>query len=371
MPPDAPKPERSTRAAAPKPRRGRFLAASAGILAFGLVVGVLLSQALRPRLGPDDVITGGALPAPGGPAPSAEGPAGVVPGAPDGRPDVAAGPSDAELDRLASQAEAAPADIEAQLALVRAALDAGRTDLALPAVGRILDHDPDHPAALTYLGLMTAAEGRVEHALALIDRALEAAPGDTFALWAKGGLLFSHGHDYAGAAAAWEAMLRSPRLDATTRAVVEEWVAEARWRQEHGEEIERPRAAAPAPAPIVTGTVTLGPGVTGGAEQAGALFVIARRGSGPPLAVKRIESPRFPVHYTLGPEDAMLRDRPVEGELEIVARLSRSGAAGPAQPGDLEGRFPRNPVRPGAANVDIVLVPVTPEASAGTPPASR
>ncbi|HEX7124255.1 MAG TPA: tetratricopeptide repeat protein [Thermodesulfobacteriota bacterium] len=371
MPTDTPKPEPSTRTAAPKPRRGRLLAAGAGILAFGLLMGVLLSQALRPRQGPDDVITGGAAPAPGAPAPPARGPAGVVPGVPEGRPDAEAGPSDAELDRLARQAEAAPADAEAQLALVRAALDAGRGDLALPALDRILERNPGHPGALTYLGLMTAAEGRYEHALELIDQALAAAPEDTFALWAKGGLLFSQARDYAGAAAAWETMLRSSRLDATTRAAVEEWVAEARWRQEHGEEIERPRAAAPAPAPIVTGTVTLGPGVTGGAEQAGALFVIARRGSGPPLAVKRIESPRFPVHYTLGPEDAMLRDRAVEGEMEIVARLSRSGAAGPARPGDLEGRFPRNPVRPGAANVDIVLVPVTPEAAAGAPPASR
>jgi cytochrome c-type biogenesis protein CcmH len=355
---DNPKPAPSTRAAAPKPRRGRLLAVAAGILAFGVLIGVLLSQTLRPRMGQDDVITGGAIPATGGAEPSRDAPAGAVP---EGHPEVADRPSDAELDRLAKRAEAAPADVEAQLALVRAAMDASRADLALPALDRILEREPRHPAALTYLGLMTAAEGRYDHGLELIDQALAAAPGDTFALWAKGGLLFSRRRDYAGAAAAWEAMLRSPRLDATTRAAVEEWVAEARWRREHGDEVERPRATTA----IVTGTVTLGPAVTGGESQAGALFVIARRGSGPPLAVKRIESPRFPLTYTLGPEDAMLRDRAVEGDLEIVARLSRSGAAGPARPGDLEGRFARNPVRPGAANVDIVLVPVA--SAAGTP----
>lgn len=364
----------------PRPTRrplARLLTVALGILAFGVVVGVVLSQALRPRMGDGDVITGGVV--------SQGGRVDLSPGAgaggaqlPEGHPPVDAGATPAELDALARKAEAAPADVEAQLALVRAAIDSERGDLALPALDRILERQPKHPGALTYLGLLTAAQGRYDHGLELIDQALAAAPGDTFALWAKGGLLFSHRRDYAGAAAAWEAMLTSPRLDAGTRATVQEWVAEARWRQEHGEEVERPRAtgeragtpwpreqAAPAAGPIVTGTVSLGPGVTGGPAQAGALFVIVRRGAGAPLAVKRIESPRFPVSYAVGPEDSMMQGRAIEGEVEVVVRLSRSGSAGPARPGDLEGRFARNPVRPGAAGVDIVLGPVAGGAAAG------
>jgi cytochrome c-type biogenesis protein CcmH len=339
----------------------RLLLTGLLIVVFGVALGFALTAALRPRAGSDDVITGG-------PGPGAAAPARPAPPTPD--PSVEAA-REAEIERLRAQAEAAPADVDAQLALVRAALDAGRGDLAMPALGRVLDRHPKHPGALTYLGLISAAQGQVDHGLELVDQALAAAPDDTFALWARGGLLFQHRQDYAGAAAAWERMLRSPKVDDATRETVREWIAEARWRAEHGGEPRGDGGAAGRPPavasgrPLVTGTVSLGPGVEGGSSS-GVLYVIARRGAGPPLAVKRIESPRFPVAYTLGPEDAMVPGRPVEGSLEIVARLSRGGAAGPAKPGDLEGRAARNPVTPGAAGVDIVLTPVAgPDASPG------
>ncbi len=351
----------------------RLAALGIGLVAAGVLLGVVLASALRPRTGTDDVITGGPPGPRAGPAAGVGALAGQAPAAPG---EEAPSP---DLEALARRAEAAPADVEAQLTLVRAAADAGRADLALQALDRVLQRQPKHPGALTYLGLITAAQGRADHGLELIDQALAAAPGDPFALWARGGLLFSHRQDYAGAAAAWEAMLRSPKLDAATRSTVEEWVAEARWRAEHGGEVgvapggpdTRPgTAAAPSgraasSAAAISGTVMLGPDVPGGPVQSGALYIIARRGAGPPLAVKRIEAPRFPVAYTLGPEDAMLPGRPVDGDLEIVARLSRSGAAGPAGPGDLEGRFPGNPVRPGTTGVDITLAPVR-EGSART-----
>jgi hypothetical protein len=151
---------------------------------------------------------------------------------------------------------------------------------------------------------------------------------------------------------------------------VQEWIGEARWRAEHGDELSRvggapagaatPAAgtgAADSGTPLVQGTVSL---PAGAGAPGGALFVIARKAGtagGPPLAVKRIESPRFPVAYAIGPEDAMIPGRPVDGPFEVVARLSRSGAAGPARPGDLEGR-PAAAVASGARGVDIVLAPV-------------
>jgi hypothetical protein len=93
--------------------------------------------------------------------------------------------------------------------------------------------------------------------------------------------------------------------------------------------------------------------------QGAVLFLIARRGgAGPPLAVERIASPRFPVEFSLGPEDRMIQTLPFAGELQISARLDADGNAMSREPGDLEGRAPQ-PVSPGATGVSVVLDEVT------------
>ena len=104
----------------------------------------------------------------------------------------------------------------------------------------------------------------------------------------------------------------------------------------------------------VTGTVTLAPSLRAQVLSGGALFIIARRGDGPPLAVKRIPNPIFPVAFSVGPEDQMLGGTPFEGEMTLVARLKRDGRAGPPAPGDFEGRA-AGPVRVGQRGVEIIL----------------
>jgi cytochrome c-type biogenesis protein CcmH len=51
--------------------------------------------------------------------------------------------------------------------------------------------------------------------------------------------------------------------------------------------------------------------------------------SGPPLAVKRISQPSFPLELSLSDADSMLPQRPVSGfaMLQLQARLSISGEA--------------------------------------------
>ena len=68
------------------------------------------------------------------------------------------------------------------------------------------------------------------------------------------------------------------------------------------------------------------------------LFVIVRAAdsaSGPPLGVRRIERPHFPVQLALSDEDSMLPQRPISSapEVSLQARLSRKGQA-TASPGD-------------------------------------
>jgi cytochrome c-type biogenesis protein CcmH len=85
------------------------------------------------------------------------------------------------------------------------------------------------------------------------------------------------------------------------------------------------------------------------------LFIIARVGAaGPPLAVKRIRSPRFPLQFSIGPDDRMIATLPFQGALQLTARLDGDGDAISRDPGDLQGRADGT-YPPGASNVTIVL----------------
>jgi hypothetical protein len=85
------------------------------------------------------------------------------------------------------------------------------------------------------------------------------------------------------------------------------------------------------------------------------LFLIVRHGSaGPPIAVKRILSPRFPVDFAVGPEDRMTEKSPFVGPLQITARLDADGNATTQEPGNLEGRLP-DPVAPGDRGLTVTI----------------
>jgi cytochrome c-type biogenesis protein CcmH len=106
--------------------------------------------------------------------------------------------------------------------------------------------------------------------------------------------------------------------------------------------------------PGIRGEISIAANLLGRVSASDTLFIIARKGPGPPFAVKRIREPRFPLSYRLGPEDVMTAGTPFQGEVEVSARLSKTGAAGPAQPGDLGGEHPgRVPLD--AGGVDIVI----------------
>lgn len=90
--------------------------------------------------------------------------------------------------------------------------------------------------------------------------------------------------------------------------------------------------------PQIAVEVVLDDAVAAQAPQSATLFVIARApGGGPPLAIRRIEAPRFPLVVSLSQADRMLDGVQIEDGASILvsARLSRSGQAQPAA-GDLE-----------------------------------
>ncbi len=118
-------------------------------------------------------------------------------------------------------------------------------------------------------------------------------------------------------------------------------------------------APAPSPVPVASGpvqaTVELSPQV--GAAPAGTLFVFARAAgvtAGPPMAVKRISNPSFPVTVQLGPGDVMIPGAPFLGPLDLEARLDQDGNVMSRAPGDLTGPRAVN-LSPGATGVKLVL----------------
>lgn len=113
----------------------------------------------------------------------------------------------------------------------------------------------------------------------------------------------------------------------------------------------------PAGSGVVAGTVTITPDLAATVRPTDVLFVIVRRPQGMPrpLAVKRIDGPKFPVSFEITNQDVMTAGSELRGMVDVLARLDRDGQAGPAQPGDLEGQFAKNPTLVGSREVEILI----------------
>jgi cytochrome c-type biogenesis protein CcmH len=131
-----------------------------------------------------------------------------------------------------------------------------------------------------------------------------------------------------------------------------------------GENPPQPVAAAPAATPLpriperggtITGTIRLSSGVAPPSE--GVLYVLARPvgKGGAPLAVKRIDAPRFPVVYVLSQQDASAHQQAFAGEVNVAASLDADGDANTKGEEDLAGSFAGNPAKIGQAGVDMEL----------------
>ena len=107
----------------------------------------------------------------------------------------------------------------------------------------------------------------------------------------------------------------------------------------------------------IAGTVTIDPSLVSKMAPTDILFVIVRRPSGPPrpIAALRIEQPKFPQPFEVTNADVMVQGSELRGMVVVLARLDKDGSAGPAQPGDIEGEFAKNPTMAGAKDVAIIL----------------
>ncbi len=120
------------------------------------------------------------------------------------------------------------------------------------------------------------------------------------------------------------------------------------------------KPAESAPAPVAAGTaiegrVELGEGMQSGG---GTLFVIVRQAGvtrGPPVAVKKVDSPTFPHTFSVSAADTMIKGMPFNGPFDVQVRLDQDGNAMTKSAGDLIAASPPTGIKPGGVAVVITL----------------
>jgi len=316
-------------------RRGWCLAAGgAFLLLFGLTLGTLLSESIRSRASQQDNITGDFL--------TGTGPGGI--GSSSGMAGMEMGASSST-------------NISSLLTQGRDAFERQQWSQAIEALKKALAMDPNHPEAHTYMGLILAQTGYADGALMAFDRALSSNPNFPLALWGKGMVLYQTKQDLSGARQTLEKLvsLLPPGDDRNEIQKTLTEIAQLSTGQTEGSKIAKTETSQGQ----IRGTISLDPKLRAKLDDNAVLFVVARSADspgGPPLAVKRIQRPVFPVSFALSQENVMIAGATLGGKINVSARLDRDGNPATGEPGDLAGQYEKNPIEVGSKGVDIIMI---------------
>jgi len=296
-------------------RRWQLAAGGSFLLLFGLALGVFLMQSLRPRMSEQDTITG---------------------------------------DFMTGTRGAATAGLLQEGKQAFAKQDFAK---AIEAFKLVLAQEPNQPEAHAYMGFILVQAGHGDGALMAFEKALAVAPNFPMALWGKGMVLYRDKQDYAGARPVLEKLLQL-MPPGEERNEITKVLAEI---PTSGGPSQKAAAVAPTAAnsgQTISGKITVDAKLKGKIDAQAALFIIARPAggtAGPPLAVKKIDRPSFPLSYSLGQENVMMQGTPFAGPINITVRLDKDGNAVTREAGNLLGDYKKNPVTVGSQNVDITL----------------
>lgn len=250
---------------------------------------------------------------------------------------------DAMIDRLERHLQASPDDLDGWLTLGRSYVARNQYYRAADAYEHAdkLANGSNVEALLGFgealaLADQTALNGKAGQ---LVEKAVRLAPNDPTALWWSGAAAYQR-DDLALARSRWQRLLASNPPPEIAQ-VINVKIAEIDRQIGPAAKSSAPPAGPtpPASGASVRVRIELTPALRANG-QSGALFVLARHPGerGPPLAVKRLALGPWPVEVELTGEDSMMPGRALQAgdEVQVVARISRSGTATPAS-GDSYG----------------------------------
>ena len=305
-------------------RRWQIIAGGTFLMLFGLALGVMLTKSVRPRESENDTMTG----------------------------DFLTGTNSSSVE-------------------VRTALNEGKQAFgnqdfpkAIEAFKKVLASDPNNPEAHSYMGIILVQAGHGDGALMAFDKALSQAPNFPMALWGKGMVLYQDKKDYAGARQILERLLNMLPAGEQRNEIVKVLaeIPATGGNSTRSAATEKTPAVAASSSAQISGKVSIDPKLKANIDPNAALFIIARPATGtggPPLAVKKIDRPTFPLDFTLSQDNVMMQGTPFTGQINLTVRLDKDGNPVTRTPGDLTGDYKKNPVEVGAKNVDVVIDQLT------------
>jgi len=292
---------------------------------------------------------------------------------------VGAALGDGASARLASSAEPVapaapdrPGDLAAHLEQARLALGRGDWTRAWTETQEVLKGSPGQPQALTYQALVRFAMGQPEAAILMLQQAQSEAPDllDTYAITS---LIYAKiGHldlaqktlEAAGDRFPTRRRLLGEMLEQLRAQVRDEDVVAASGSSlgllvpAHRSQLDPPPVANLDRGLLrASGVVELDASVAHEADLAGVLFLIVRDATGhdgQPVALVRLESNEFPVHFAIRDGDSVLGRR-LPSRLRIEARMDRDGDPTTIEPADLDAAS--EAFDAGASDLDLKLRP--------------
>lgn len=272
-------------------------------------------------------------------------------------PSADSGPERLSLEQIVGELQkridTRPDDPEPRLWMARVMVAAERYAPAVEQYAKIVELVGERPEILVqYADALAMLNGgrMVGRPRELVERALQLDPDDPSALWLAG----LAAHETGELPRARELLVKARAAAAAAHRPTAELDAQIAALD------AAPEPAAPGPRLEIT--VDVSPELRDKVAAGATLFVLARRSDAAPLplAVRRMPARGFPLRVTLDDGAAVTPQATLgtAAEVEVVARISRSGDAG-AVSGDLEGRRPGVRVS-GVQRIDLTIDRVLP-----------